>query len=140
MARTRVAPIAAQPEATGEYFNIEVGGCCDAFDQSMSIQLLSDDCQETGTCTQLFIGSNDLGQTAPAYISAADCGIVDPTDLALIGFPDAHIIQVINVNDTADGTTTTTTGVPASTGVGTMLLLLALLGGSTLLARRRALS
>jgi hypothetical protein len=43
------------------------------------------------------IGSNADGQTGPGYITAPDCGIVTPTDLADpdIGAPDMHI--VINV-------------------------------------------
>ena len=43
-----------------------------------------------------FIGSNAAPQTAPSYISAADCGNPTPTDTANIGFPNTHI--VFNVN------------------------------------------
>ena len=41
------------------------------------------------------IGSNDAGQTGPGYLTAPDCGIVTPTDLAELDAPDMHI--VINV-------------------------------------------
>ncbi len=43
------------------------------------------------------IGSNAGGQTGPGYMTAPDCGIVTPTDLAdpAIGAPDMHV--VINV-------------------------------------------
>lgn len=40
-----------------------------------------------------FIGSNNLGQTAPSYIAAADCGVVEPTDLASLSFPSLHIVM-----------------------------------------------
>jgi hypothetical protein len=39
-----------------------------------------------------FIGSNALPETAPSYLSAADCGITTPTTTAAIGFPNMHII------------------------------------------------
>jgi hypothetical protein len=40
------------------------------------------------------IGSNNLGQTAPSYLTAPDCGIATPTDLADIppGFPNMQIV------------------------------------------------
>ena len=41
----------------------------------------------------LFVGSNNLGQTAPSYIAAADCHIDEPTDTKDIGFPDMHIVM-----------------------------------------------
>ena len=41
-----------------------------------------------------FIGSNALGQTAPSYLAAADCGVTEPTDTAAIGFPGMHIGRV----------------------------------------------
>jgi hypothetical protein len=85
-----------QPDAQYEFFNIEVGGCCDSATRSMAVALASDDCQETGTCIQLFPGMNDLGQTAPTYMSSPDCGIVDPIDLAAIAFPNAHLIMVVD--------------------------------------------
>ncbi len=50
---------------------------------------------------RFFIGSNTSAQTGPSYISAADCGIVNPTDLASIGFPNMHII--LNANGVTSG-------------------------------------
>ncbi len=44
----------------------------------------------------IFVGSNNLGQTGDTYLTAADCGIFDPTSVADIGFPDMH--WVLNVN------------------------------------------
>ena len=49
----------------------------------------------------VFIGANTQGQTGPTYVSAADCGLAEPTDLASIGFPD--VAWVLNVNGTAGG-------------------------------------
>jgi hypothetical protein len=51
---------------------------------------------------RFFIGSNTSAQTGPSYISAADCGIANPTDLATIGFPNMHII--LNANGSVGGT------------------------------------
>ena len=41
----------------------------------------------------MFVGSNNLGQTAPTYIAAADCGITEPTDTTLIGYPGMHLVM-----------------------------------------------
>lgn len=40
--------------------------------------------------------SNDLGQTDPSYLSAPACGFAEPTDLALLGLPDMHLVMVVN--------------------------------------------
>ena len=46
-----------------------------------------------GTATsRFFIGSNSAAQTGTTYLSAAPCGIPTPTDIAVIGFPNMHII------------------------------------------------
>ena len=42
------------------------------------------------------IGSNAAGQTGASYISAAECAITTPIDLASVGFPNMHMI--LNVN------------------------------------------
>jgi hypothetical protein len=42
-----------------------------------------------------FIGSNTLGQTAPSYIAAVNCGLTEPTDLASIGFSNMHIVMSV---------------------------------------------
>jgi uncharacterized repeat protein (TIGR01451 family) len=47
-----------------------------------------------------FVGSNNLGQTAPTYLAAEACGLSQPTDTAAIGFPDMHM--VMNVTGIAE--------------------------------------
>jgi hypothetical protein len=54
-----------------------------------------------------FVGSNASAETAPSYLSAADCGIPDPLTTADIGFPGMHI--VFNVNGTCPGGSPTPT-------------------------------
>jgi len=39
-----------------------------------------------------FIGSNSAGETGPSYLAAADCGIANPTSIALVGFPNMQIV------------------------------------------------
>jgi hypothetical protein len=48
------------------------------------------------TNNRFFIGSNAAGQSAPSYLSAADCGAPAPTDLASLGFPNMHVIMRLN--------------------------------------------
>ena len=47
------------------------------------------------TFSAFSIGSNAAGQTAPGYLTAPDCGVATPTDLADLGHPDMDI--VVNV-------------------------------------------
>jgi len=49
-----------------------------------------------------FVGSNNLGQTGPTYLAAADCGVPQPTNIASIGFPGMHL--VLNVYAEPAGT------------------------------------
>jgi hypothetical protein len=45
-----------------------------------------------------FIGSNNLGQTGPSYLAAPVCGVNEPSTTADIGFPDMHIVMVVNAD------------------------------------------
>ena len=58
--------------------------------------------------TRFFIGSNAAAETGPSYLSAAACGIVNPTTLAVIGFPNMHI--VLGLGGTIPGLGPITTG------------------------------
>ena len=55
-----------------------------------------------------FIGSNTAAETGPSYLSAADCGIANPTDTATIGFPDMNIVFNV-LGSCVPGTTPTPT-------------------------------
>jgi hypothetical protein len=130
-----------QPEVHLEPYTMEVppGVCCDSDTQSMAVEMASDDCTDTGTCIFNFVGHNDLGESSPTYISSPDCGIIDPVDLDLLGFPSSHLILVVHGED--DGGTGGGSGdpcgggvpdVPATTGPGLALLVAALLAGGAL--------
>jgi len=121
-------------------FNTDVGGCCDAGSEDLVVGLISPDCDAAGdpNCPansgQMFMGGNSAGQTRPTYINAEDCGITNPFDLALLGFPSAHHLQVITVNTGGgdDGG-----GSPAATGIGLLLMVLILIGTSAYFMRRQ---
>ncbi len=44
------------------------------------------------------IGSNLAGQTAPSFLAAAACNTLVPTDTADIGFPNMHIVLVVDAD------------------------------------------
>lgn len=44
----------------------------------------------------IFIGSNPAAETGPSYLSAADCGVPNPTTTAALGFPAMHIVMNVN--------------------------------------------
>lgn len=47
----------------------------------------------------IFLSANDLGETAPTYISSTTCSITAPATMASINFPNAHL--VLSVTGTA---------------------------------------
>jgi hypothetical protein len=121
------------------FHSTPIGGYCDTATEDMAIDLSAEDCNIAG-CHHCFIGMNDLGQTAPTYIAAASCGVNEPTDLAGLGFPNAHLVMKVNGGDADDGGQDDDGGgdVPATTGVGAILLLLILLGTGAYFLRGRA--
>lgn len=64
----------------------------------------------------MFMGSNGAGQSGPGYIAAADCGIPNRTDIALIGFPNLHLIMSV------DGTAVPEPATLAFLGLGSLAL------------------
>lgn len=109
--------------------NAAVAGCCDADTEDLAIEL-------TTQAPAFFVGCNNLGQTAPTFIQSASCGLPEPGDLGPIGFPNSHLLLVANGDGTGGGDDGG--GVPASTDLGVLLMVLALLGSSAYFLRRRA--
>jgi len=137
----------AQPDAELEFFNIAVGGSCDTASQDLAVDMSTEDCLAgEADCLSLFIGANDLGQSGPTYVHADDCGIFDPVDTVALGFFTIHIVYVVNGEADGgdppqdDGGDDGPDQVPASTGVGVTLMILALLGTSAYVLRRRVKS
>ena len=63
---------------------------------------------EPGVGNLFFIGSNPDPETGPSYLSAADCGIPDPTPTGDLGFPDMHIVMNVNGSCPSGSPTPTT--------------------------------
>ena len=64
------------------------------------VEIFTPDGQAVGN--RFFIGSNNLGQSAPSYISAADCGALNPTNVASAGAPNMHtLIALVGTGATA---------------------------------------
>lgn len=45
-----------------------------------------------GTSKYFYLGGNDAGQTAPAYLQSTKCNFPQPTTPASIGFPASHLV------------------------------------------------
>ena len=43
-----------------------------------------------------FIGTNDLGETEPSYISSVGCGQAEPATFATLGFPGRHVVMNVH--------------------------------------------
>jgi hypothetical protein len=50
------------------------------------------DAQTANSGNRVFLSANNLGQTAPTYISSTGCAINAPTTMAAINFPNAHLV------------------------------------------------
>ena len=70
---------------------------------NLVVEVFTPDGQTDGNT--FFIGSNPDGESAPSYLSAADCGITSPTSTSDIGFPGMNI--VMNVLGNPGGPTLT---------------------------------
>jgi hypothetical protein len=133
-----------QQDAELEFFNIPIGGSCDTASQDLAVDMGTEDCLAgEADCLSLFIGANDLGQSGPTYVHADDCGIFDPVDTAALGFVSVHIVYVVN-GEADGGTGDGGAGdggdggggdVPASTGIGMLLMVLVLLGSGAYYVR-----
>src|SRR5581483_8833511 len=62
-----------------------------------------------------FIGSNTDPETGTSYLSAADCGVPDPTPTGDLGFPDMHIVMNVNCSCPGGGSPTPTATATATT-------------------------
>jgi len=61
--------ITTVPDCQLEFFNTEIGGCCDSQTQSFVVEIHAEYCSANpGICQNFWIGMNDLGQTAPSYL------------------------------------------------------------------------
>jgi hypothetical protein len=128
----------SQADTALEFFNVNVGGCCDSATQDMAVEVFAEDCLTNGTCLQFWLGANDNGQTKPSYIASASCGILDPTNMAAIGFPSIAVVYTLNGNDEGvDGDGDGDGDVPAVTGIGMLLMVLIVLGSTAFFAVRR---
>lgn len=68
--------------------------------------------------TLFFIGSNNLGQTAPGYLRApsSGCDFIEPTDFEIVGgaeFPDIHIVMMVSGTHTPSSGLVSESGTPA---------------------------
>ncbi|MCP3915889.1 MAG: hypothetical protein GY711_10060 [bacterium] len=71
--------------------------CCLDPGQTVAVEIMAPNGQPQGDF--FFIGSNAAGETAPSYISAVDCGILDPTPFAALGFPNVHALIDIECHE-----------------------------------------
>lgn len=51
--------------------------------------------QVAASLNRIFLSANDLGETAPTYISSTACSILNPSTMASIGFPGAHLVLTV---------------------------------------------
>ncbi len=52
-----------------------------------------------GAGTQWYPGANASAETHPSFLSAANCGLFNPTPMADTGHPDSHNIIVVNLDN-----------------------------------------
>jgi subtilisin-like proprotein convertase family protein len=102
------------PDQSATILTVPVTGTAPA-GSTLVVELFTPNGQTAGH--SFFVGSNADGQTDASFIAAADCGIAEPTDLAVIGFPNMHV--VMNVTGIAGGCGDDLTWVSTSPSAGT---------------------
>lgn len=115
------------------------GTILDPAASDLVVEIFTPDGQTAGHV--FFIGSNAAGDTQPAYLSAADCGITDPTPVNSIGFPSMDIVMTVNGDEAVQPTATPDPDagfpVPTMSRWGVMVMLVLLAGAAVLLISRR---
>ncbi|HEU4662511.1 MAG TPA: proprotein convertase P-domain-containing protein, partial [Dokdonella sp.] len=63
---------------------------------------------------QFFPGANATAETHPTFLSAADCGVNEPTPASAIGsgFPNFHLTMIVNVGGTPPATCANPADIP----------------------------
>src|SRR5881392_2620215 len=106
------------PDQVDTIFEVPITATVPAGTLELVMEVMTPDGTAVGNL--LFIGSNTDPETGPSYLSAADCGVNDPTPTGDLGFPDMHIVMNVNGSCPSGGTTTpTATGTPSPTATGT---------------------
>ena len=108
-------------DVTNVVHNFVVTGTINGATDDLVVELFTPDGQAAGH--SFFIGSNTAGQIAPTFLTAANCGITSPTDTAAIGFPNMHVVMVVNASTAA---LAPPTPVPSLTWLGLALMVLTL--------------
>ena len=88
------------PDQSLTLFQIPVTGTAPAGSE-LVVEIFTPDGQTAGH--SFFIGSNNLGETGPSYLLAADCAVNVPTPTGNIGFPGMHIVMNVT-GDVGGGT------------------------------------
>lgn len=78
------------PNQTLTIFSAPVSGITVPAGATLAVEVFTPNGQAAGHV--FFIGSNAQPEAAPTYLSAADCGVTEPTPTTDIGFPDMHIV------------------------------------------------
>jgi hypothetical protein len=98
------------------------------------VEVFTPDGQTAGH--SFFIGSNNLGESGPSYLTAADCGVTVPTPTSAIGFPNMQIVLNAVGDETIVGGGPNPLEVPTAGFVG-LAALVALLAAAGFFALRR---
>ena len=101
------------PDQADTIFEVPITATVPAGTLELVMEVMTPDGTAVGNL--LFIGSNTDPETGPSYLSAADCGVNDPTPTGDLGFPDMHIVMNVNGSCGSTTPTPTATGTPSPT-------------------------
>lgn len=88
--------VASPADASLTSINVPVSGTVtDPVGDDLVVEVSTDDGSADGTA--FYIGSTNLAETHPSFLSSASCGTDTPTPTADLGFPDFHVIEAVNL-------------------------------------------
>lgn len=80
------------PDGTVHNFPV-IGTVADPTADDLVVEIFAPDFTQAFT---FFPGSNANGETDPTYLQAAGCGAPEPITTASVGFPNMHLVMVVN--------------------------------------------
>lgn len=127
----------SMPDAALSVVSVPLVAAVPAGTTDIVVEVFTPDGQTAGH--SFFIGSNNLGESAPSWLEAADCGITSPTTTGAIGFANMQFVLNVVGNPPGGGGGTATSfdvAVPTLSEVGLGLLVAALALAGFFLMRR----
>lgn len=126
------------PDSSLTVISVPLAASFPAGGTEMVVEVFTPDGSAAGN--SFFIGSNNLGESGPSYLLAADCGVTVPTPTGAIGFGNMQIVLDVGGDAAGGPPPPSVVEVPTLGGWGLALLGVVLAGAAFVALRKRAVA